>query len=64
MQLPNVVSAQHMLEIILMSVSTISLGINGFFLKQAWDEIKEVKSDVRKQGERIIRLETINEVGG
>jgi hypothetical protein len=53
----------QLLETILMSVSTISLGINGFFLKQVWDDMKEIKKDVQKHDKQIIRLETLQENG-
>lgn len=59
----NAAPSPQMLEALLMSVSTISLGINGFFLKQVWDEMKEVKTKVDKHDGQIIRLETLQENG-
>lgn len=53
---------QHGFELVMMSVNGVLLSVAGFFLKQTWNEIKEVKNDVKDNTGRIIRLETLNEV--
>lgn len=57
---------QHVLELVLMSVSSTALLIVGFFLKDVFKDWKEMKKDYHEfKGDtnvRLVRLETINDI--